>query len=72
MRVLSFLLLVLVAVATYLFAIENNTSITVHFFDWQWNTRVAFLIGVIYFLGMFSGWFVVGMLRRGFERVVRR
>jgi uncharacterized membrane protein YciS (DUF1049 family) len=72
MRLLSFVLLVIVAVATYLFATENNDFITVHFYDWHWTTKLALLIGVIYFLGMFSGWFVVGMVRRSMERVVRR
>jgi hypothetical protein len=72
MRFLSFVLLVVVAVGTYLFATENNEPITVQLYNWHWTTRMAVLIGIIYLLGMFSGWFVVGMLRRSMERVVRR
>ena len=64
MRFLSFLWLVIVAVGVALFAWENNGFVTLQFYKWHWTTQLALLVAVFYVLGMLSGWFVVGMLRR--------
>ena len=70
MRFLSFLLLLLVAGFVALFAYQNNEWVTLEFYQWHWTTQLAVLVGVCYVLGMLSGWFVVGMLRRSWHRVV--
>jgi len=70
MRFLSFLLLVIVAVGVGIFAWQNNEAITLQLYEWSWSTKLAILVGVCYVLGMFSGWFVVGMLRRSWHRVI--
>ncbi len=72
MRFLSFLLLVVVLVAVGYFAWQNTIPVTVDFWQWHWTTQLAALIGIVYVLGMFSGWFVVGMLRRSIHRITER
>jgi hypothetical protein len=69
MRFISFLLLLAAVVAIFLFATENDGPVTVRFWDWQLTTRLALMIVAVYVLGMFSGWFVVGMVQRGIYRV---
>jgi uncharacterized integral membrane protein len=72
MRFLSFLLLVIVAVVVALFAWQNNEAVSLQFYEWSLTTRMAILVAVCYVLGMLSGWFVVGMVRSSWRRVVDR
>lgn len=72
MRLFSFVLLVIALAATAIFAIENDGPVTIQFWNWHWSTQLALLIGGIYLLGMFSGWFVVGMFRRSIHRITER
>src|SRR5205807_3719258 len=63
MRFLSFLFLAAFVVIVGLFAYENNRSVTVDLFRYTWDIPLALLAIGVYLLGMFSGWFVVGMLK---------
>jgi len=70
MRVLCLLILVVLVGAVVVFAVQNEQPVTLTFFpNYGVTTSVAVLAGAAYLLGMVSGWTVVGMLRRSFERV---
>jgi putative membrane protein len=69
MRFLCFLFLVAFAGAVILFALENQQAITLTFYNWTLTSTVATVIGASFVLGMFSGWSIVGMLRRSLYRV---
>jgi hypothetical protein len=69
MRLIYFLFLVAFAGAVGVFAYQNQHEITLTFLNWQITASVALVAGVIYALGMLSGWTVVGMIRRSFRRV---
>jgi uncharacterized integral membrane protein len=65
-----FLLLFIAAVAA--FAFFNHQEVTLTFFDWSLTTSLAVLAAAAYVLGMFSGWTVVGMVRKSIHRVTDR
>ena len=72
MRFLYFLLLLAFAGAVGVFAYQNNEPITLKYLDRTLTSRLDLLIAAAYFAGMFSGWTVVGILRRSWQRVVER
>ena len=69
MRMLYLLFLLAFAGAVAAFAYFNRGEVAVRFFDWSLVTSLAAVAGACYLLGMFSGWAVVGMIRRSFRRV---
>ena len=68
MRFLCFLFLAVFAGAAVAFAIQNQHETTVTFLNWQVTQPIAVVIAVSFALGMFSGWSIVGMLRRSVYR----
>ena len=70
MRALSFLFLIGFAAVVGIFAYQNNYTITVNLFGQMQDVWVPALAGAVYALGMFTGWAVIGMLRRSWGRVV--
>ena len=72
MRFFYFLLLVLFLGAVTVFAVQNKDPITVKYLDREASYPLAAIVGAAYVLGMFSGWTVVGMVRRSFARVTER
>lgn len=70
MRVIYFLFLLVFVAAVGVFAYYNQQAVTVRFLEWSAPTNVAVVAFAAYVLGMLSGWTVVGMLRRSFERVI--
>lgn len=73
MRLLYFLLLVLFVGALVAFAVQNRDSVPIKFLQWGGDSYpLPVLLGGAYVLGMFSGWSVVGMLRRSLSRVTER
>ncbi len=70
MRALCFLFLLVFVAAVGAFAFFNQQAVSLRFFDWSMTTSVALVAGAAYLLGMLSGWTVVGMLRRSWDRVV--
>lgn len=70
MRALSFLFLVGFAAVVGVFAYQNNHTVTLNVFGRQQDVWIPALAGVVYALGMFTGWAVVGMLKRSWTRVV--
>ena len=69
MRFFFFLILVVLAGAVGVFALQNQEAVTLQFFNWSASYPLAFLIGIVYLLGMLSGWSVVGLVRRSLRRV---
>ncbi|HJZ55482.1 MAG TPA: lipopolysaccharide assembly protein LapA domain-containing protein [Gemmataceae bacterium] len=69
MRFLCLLFLVaFVAVLGYL-AYENSQSVALNLFGFARDVPVPLLALALYVLGMLSGWFVVGMLKRSWKRM---
>ncbi len=66
MRFLCLLFLLAVGAAAYIFFRENDQLLTLTFFQRQWIAPVATVIGIVYGLGMLTGWSVLGLLRRSF------
>ncbi|MBN9517690.1 LapA family protein [bacterium] len=69
MRALSFLFLVAFAAAIGYFAYTNDRTVSVNLAGRLVEVSVPVLAGAVYLLGMFTGWAVVGVLRRSWRRV---
>jgi uncharacterized membrane protein YciS (DUF1049 family) len=69
MRLISLVILVAAVVFIVAFVMQNDEPVVVRFFDWTLTTSMAKLVGVVYLIGMISGWTVIGTLRRSFNRV---
>jgi uncharacterized integral membrane protein len=69
MRLLSLLFLIAFVALLGYFAYENSQSVTLSLFGQSQAVPVPLLALALYVLGMLSGWFVVGMLRRSWQRV---
>jgi uncharacterized membrane protein YciS (DUF1049 family) len=69
MRLLCLLFLVAFAGAVVLFAFQNQQHVTLTFLNYTAEVSVALLTGVVFSLGMLSGWTIVGMLRRSVNRL---
>ncbi len=69
MRLFYFILLLLFAGALAAFAVQNRDAIEIKFLEWKDTYPLPALLGAAYVLGMFSGWTVVGMIRRSLKRV---
>ena len=70
MRFFSFLVLVVFAAAIGYFAYTNNHVVAVNLAGRTAEVWVPALALAVYALGMFTGWAVVGLLRRSWDRVV--
>ena len=68
MRLLCLLFLVIIGAAIVLFVRENSQDVTMRFWDRTMTLSIAELAGIAYGLGMLTGWSVVGLLRRSFNR----
>ncbi len=72
MRIVYFLILLILLVAVAVFAVQNNETVTLHFFYRSASSSLPLLIAVVYLLGMISGWTVVGFLRRSVRGLTDR
>ena len=72
MRVIYFLILLVVLGAIGVFALQNQEVITLKYLDRSVSCAASLLIGIVYLLGMVSGWTVVGVVRRSLRRVSER
>ena len=72
MRLFYFVLLLLFVGAIIAFAVQNREAVAIKFLQWGDSYPLPVLLGAAYVLGMFSGWTVVGMLRRSFSRVTEK
>ena len=69
MRVFYFVVLLIVLGAIGVFALQNRETITILYLDRSVSCPLALLIGIVYLLGMISGWTVVGFVQRSLRRV---
>lgn len=67
MRWLCLLFLVAVGAGGYVLFRENDQLLTLTFFGRQQTAPVATVIGIVYVLGMLTGWSLIGLLRRSFS-----
>ena len=72
MRVVYFLILLIAVAAVVIFAIQNNDTVTIRYFQRSVSSSLPLLIAIVYVLGMVSGWTVVGVLKRSIKRVTER
>jgi lipopolysaccharide assembly protein A len=71
MRWFFFLVLLVLAAAVAVFAVQNQEAVTIQFLDWSVSHSLAIIVGVVYLAGMISGWTVVGIVRRSLRRVTK-
>jgi uncharacterized integral membrane protein len=69
MRLVYFIILLIVLAAVILFAVQNNETVTLQYLNQSVSCPLPLLIGIVYVLGMLSGWTVVGFLKRSIKRV---
>jgi putative membrane protein len=72
LRIVYFLILLILLAAVVVFAVQNNETVTLHFFYRSVSSSLPLLIAVVYLLGMISGWTVVGFLRRSVRGLTER
>lgn len=68
MRFFQVVLLLAFLAAIAIFAVQNNSVISVQFLGWGFSTPLPALIVGVYVLGMLSGGAVFGFLRRSIRR----
>jgi uncharacterized integral membrane protein len=64
MRFVYLVILMLAVAALAVFAIQNNETVTLQYFNWSDTCTLPLLIAVVYLLGM-----VIGLLRHSLRRV---
>ena len=67
MRWLHISAIAILAVATFVFAVQNLQSVTVSFLSFRISAPLAVLVGVIYLLGMATGGSVWALVRWALE-----
>ena len=63
------LFLVLALAAVGVFAVQNHETVTLQYLDRSATCSLPLLVGIVYLLGMVSGWTVIGLLRRSLQKV---
>jgi lipopolysaccharide assembly protein A len=69
MRRFYLLILLSIVGAVTIFALQNQELITLRYLDRSLTCVVSLLVAVVYFLGMLTGWTIVGVVRRSLRRV---
>jgi lipopolysaccharide assembly protein A len=69
MRVISGLFLVVLVAALAFLSYENSQSTTLEAGNWRGDVPLPLLVVVVYLLGMLSGWWLVGLVKRSWQRV---
>jgi uncharacterized membrane protein YciS (DUF1049 family) len=72
MRWLYLLILLVLVVATAIFAFQNQAAVTLHYLDRSVTCPLSPLIGIDYFVGMLTGWTLIGVVRRSIHRISQR
>jgi uncharacterized integral membrane protein len=72
MRFIYLLILLVFVAAVGVFAVQNNDTLTLRYFDRTVTGPLSVVIGGAYLIGMLSGWTVVGLLKRSVQRVTER
>jgi hypothetical protein len=69
MRLVCLLFLIAFAGAVALFAYQNQRLMTLTFLNQTVEANEALVTGIVYGLGMLSGWTVIGLVRRSLHRM---
>jgi len=69
MRVLSGLFLLALIAVLGLLAYENNRDTVLNAWNWRLEVQLPLLVAVVYVLGMVSGWWLVGLTKRSWQRM---
>jgi uncharacterized integral membrane protein len=69
MRIFWLILLIIFLAAVSIFAWQNHEPVSIHYLDRSVSVPFWLVIAAVYVLGMFTGWSVVGFLKRSFRRV---
>lgn len=72
MRLMCFFILLLLAGAVALFALQNNELITLQYLGHSIECAPWILLGIVYLVGMVSGGTVVGWIRHSLRQVSQR
>ena len=67
MRWIYLAVIILVAAATVIFALQNLEIVTVSFIGFNARLPLALLVGVVYLLGAATGGSLFALLRRSYE-----
>lgn len=68
MRYVTSALAILALVAIVIFALQNLEAVKVTFLFWSVNISIVLVIIGTYLLGMVSGWGLVELIKRLFEK----
>jgi uncharacterized membrane protein YciS (DUF1049 family) len=69
MRAISGLFLVVLVVALGYLAYENNSDTVLNAWTWRLDVPLPLLVAAVYLLGMLSGWWLFGLVKRSWQRV---
>jgi uncharacterized integral membrane protein len=64
MRFFYSIVFLILASAMGIFALENRETMTIEYFGQSVTCSRSLMIGVVYLLGIVSGWIIVGLVRR--------
>ena len=68
-RFLSGRVLILLVAAVGYLAYENNRETSLNAWTWRLDVPLPLLVLAVYVLGMVSGWWLVGAMKRSWQRV---
>lgn len=69
MRFFSGLFLIALVVGVGYLAYENNRETSLNAWSWRADVPLPLLVAGVYLLGMVSGWWMVGVMKRSWQRV---
>jgi putative membrane protein len=72
MRWVNMAVIIIFAVATLIFAVQNFQTVAVSFLNFRISAPHALLIAIVYLLGMITGGSLWALMRRAFEGVRSR
>jgi lipopolysaccharide assembly protein A len=67
MRWIYLAVIILIAAATMIFALQNFETVTMSFLGFSARVPLAVLVGVVYILGAATGGSLFALLRRSYE-----
>ena len=72
MRLFYFLILLVLLASVTIFAFQNQGNVTLRYLDRSVSASFSLLVVVVYFLGMLTGWTLIGVVRRSLRRISER
>jgi putative membrane protein len=72
MRVVYMLILIVLLGATTVFALQNQAAVTLNYLDRSVSCPLSLLVAIVYFVGMLTGWTLIGVVRRSIHRISER